>query len=288
MLPGLSRGSTGRRSFRFVHFSDIHIQPELGAPRGVSMAVKKVLELNPRPEFIITGGDHVMDLLQVSDARAETQFELYREAMKPLEMPISHVVGNHDCFGWSSRSPITLTDAEYGKRMWEEKLNEQQTYRSFDVHGVHFILLDTIAPTADRGWTALVDDAQLSWLKDDLSRTSQSTPIIVVTHVPVFSICGQFSEGTHHDPGSNLLYNGKDLFDLWKHHQVKAVLQGHTHVVEEITYRGTSYVTGGAVCGDWWKGYRFGVHPEGFMVYDVGGDWLKWNYVSYGWRAEGA
>jgi 3',5'-cyclic AMP phosphodiesterase CpdA len=229
-----------------------------------------------------------MDLLTVTGERAETQFSLYREAMKPLEMPIHHVVGNHDCFGWSAKSPITASDPAYGKGMWEEKLAENRTYRSFDIHGIHFILLDTIALTPQKEWTARVDDDQLAWLKSDLEKTSKQTPIIVVTHVPVFSISGQYIDGTHVDPSSNLLYNGKDLFDLWKDHNVKAVLQGHTHVVEEITYRGTSYVTGGAVCGDWWKGYRLGVHPEGFMVYDVTPDQVKWQYVSYGWKAEKA
>jgi len=43
------------------------------------------------------------------------------------------------------------------------------------------------------------------------------------------------------------------------------------------------YITGGAICGDWWKGKRLGVHPEGFSVVSVSGDDLTWRYVPYGW-----
>ena len=45
------------------------------------------------------------------------------------------------------------------------------------------------------------------------------------------------------------------------------------------------YITGGAICGDWWKGKRLGVHPEGFSVVTVAGDDLTWKYVPYGWTA---
>ena len=80
--------------------------------------------------------------------------------------------------------------------------------------------------------------------------------------------------------------NGKTFKEMIQNHNVKAVFQGHTHVVEEVTYLGTRYITGGAVCGDWWKGKRLGVHPEGFVVASVRGENLTWKYVPYGWKAE--
>src|SRR5437764_6531173 len=91
------------RRFRFVHFTDLHIQPELGAADGVAMAVRKLLSLKPRPDFVVTGGDHVMDVLKASIGRAKLQFDLLEEALKPLEMPVYHTIGNHDPYGWESR-----------------------------------------------------------------------------------------------------------------------------------------------------------------------------------------
>ena len=73
--------------------------------------------------------------------------------------------------------------------------------------------------------------------------------------------------------------------DLLRTRSVKLVLQGHTHVVESIEYLGTRFFTAGAVSGDWWKGWRLGVHPEGFTVLDFSKDDVAVKYVPYGWKA---
>jgi 3',5'-cyclic AMP phosphodiesterase CpdA len=287
--PLLSIANSGRRGFRFVHLCDIHIQPELGATDGTNLAIQKLLQLRPRPDFVITGGDHVMDVLSVPGTRADLQFKLLNEAFKPLEMPVHHIVGNHDCFGWSSSSPITETDPRYGKKLFEEKVIESSTYRSFDYGGVHFILLDSIQTQPNRDWTLAVDDHQLSWLQGDLAKTPLTTPVIVVIHGPVLSAITQLTAKTLTAPDAGTICsNGHEVRDLWKAHNVKAVLQAHTHIVESVDFLGVHYVTGGAVCGEWWKGPRLGVIPEGFMVYDVTGSDLKYTYVPTGWKAVGA
>ena len=51
------------RQFRFVHLTDIHLQPELDAERGFRQCIAHVNELRPRPDFVITGGDLLMDTL---------------------------------------------------------------------------------------------------------------------------------------------------------------------------------------------------------------------------------
>ena len=60
---------TRPKSFRIVHITDIHIQPELHAGDGFALCVKKIQSLNPKPDLIITGGDHVMDVLHVARPR---------------------------------------------------------------------------------------------------------------------------------------------------------------------------------------------------------------------------
>ncbi|MDR3688509.1 MAG: metallophosphoesterase [Fimbriimonas sp.] len=273
------------RRFRFVHFSDLHIQPELGATQGVAMAVKKVLDLNPRPSFIVTGGDHVMDLLSVTRGRADEQFKDLHEALKPLEMPIHGVIGNHDVFGWGGKV-VLQSDAMYGKKMVEEKFLGQRAFRSFAFSGWHFTLLDSVQPDPKTGWKGAIDQAQLEWLDTDLAKAGDM-PKIVVSHVPVMTLFSQYTEGTTTAPSNTLiLENGREVQKLCYKHKVRAVLQGHTHVVEDCNYLDTQYITGGAVCGDWWKGWRLGVHPEGFMVYDIIGNQLSAKYVQYGWNAK--
>ncbi len=285
LLISLESLTTGRNSFRFVHFSDLHIQPELGAKDGVSQAVKKLMELHPRPDFVLTGGDHVMDLLKVTHRRADEEFNALTEALKPLELPIHGVIGNHDVFGWGS-SDIQKSDAAYGKKMVEERFLGQPAYRSFDFGNWHFTLLDGVQPEPKIGWRGAIDDEQLSWLASDLERAGDKNKILL-SHFPVMTLFTQYTDGTTVAPADTLvLANGKEVQQLCHKYKVKAVLQGHTHVVEDCSYLETRYITGGAVCGDWWKGWRLGVHPEGFMVYDVTAHDLKATYVSYGWNAK--
>jgi len=273
-----------KAKFRFAHFTDLHIQPELGAADGVAMAVRKLLSMRPRPDFVLIGGDHVMDLLKVTHERADVQFNLLTEALKPLEMPTYSAVGNHDVFGWNAQSPITESDPEYGKKLFADKFSKAPNYRSFDHKGWHFIILDSIQ-FRDKNYYLAVDDAQLQWLKDDLEKTGM-TPTVVMVHGPVVTAFAQYTvASTAPTPDSLVVANGNEVRTLLAKHNVKAVLQGHTHIVEEIDYLGTKYITGGAICGEWWKGPRLGVHPEGFAICDVDGDTFKWEYVPYGWKA---
>jgi predicted phosphodiesterase len=64
---------------------------------------------------------------------------------------------------------------------------------------------------------------------------------------------------------------------------VKAVLQGHTHIIENIEYQGCQYITSGAVSGGWWRGDRNGNQP-GYGVLTVTGDRISWVYKTYGWK----
>lgn len=274
--------------FRFVHFTDLHIQPELRAPEGVSAAIKKLLALDPRPDFVVLGGDSVMDWNAVSHDRADVQFKLLEEALKPLEMPLYYTLGNHDVYGWSRRDETAVKEPDYGKKMWQDRVAKGAAYRSFDHKGWHFIILDSIAPLPG-GWRSEIDDAQLQWFKTDLERTGKQTPIVIVTHVPLITAFTLYNTATTAaTPDTLIVRNGKEARDLFLPYNVKAVLQGHTHVVEECTYMGTHYITSGAVCGEWWKGPRLGVHPEGFAVCDVTPAAFSWKYVDYGWKAVSA
>jgi 3',5'-cyclic-AMP phosphodiesterase len=81
--------------------------------------------------------------------------------------------------------------------------------------------------------------------------------------------------------------NGREVLELFASHNLKAVLQGHTHVRETVLYNGCQFITSGAVCGNWWRGLRFG-HPEGFGLITVRNGELTWEYRTYGFHAVSA
>jgi Icc protein len=81
--------------------------------------------------------------------------------------------------------------------------------------------------------------------------------------------------------------NSRDVLNLLWPYNLKAVLQGHTHIREIVNYSGRQFITSGAVCGNWWKGIRMG-HPEGFGVLTVKNGEISWRYETYGFRADPA
>ncbi len=277
-------GCTVRENgFRFVFMTDIHVQPERRASEGFTAAIAKVNQLSP--DFVITGGDLIMDALGQKQSRADSLYDLYHVLSQKFAMPVYNTLGNHEVFGLYRESGISPQNVDYGKAMFLKHMKYERTYYSFDHKGWHFIILDAIGFTPERKYYGHIDEQELAWLRSDLGNISQSTPIAVSTHIPFASVYGQMTNGpTFAADSGSVVTNAKQVLDLFAGYKLKVVLQGHLHEVEEINFRGVHYITGGAVCGGWWQGDRDGF-PEGFVVIDVAGDDFDWHYQTYGWQA---
>jgi 3',5'-cyclic-AMP phosphodiesterase len=277
-----ARGKSAPGSFDFVFFTDTHIEPELDAAHGCELCFGKIAGLNP--EFAIMGGDHVYDALGVDGRRARQVFDLYKKTEQALEMPLHHTIGNHDVFGILTKSGVTPNDPGYGKKIFEDRIG--RTYYSFDHKGWHFVVLDSIQPTADRMWEARVDEKQLSWLEGDLDSAESRAPVIVVIHVPLVTAFGTYAERVAAQQKYNTLTvaNAPQVLAAFEGHNIVAVLQGHTHINEVVEYKNTQYITSGAVCGNWWHGPRMGV-PEGFTVVSLRDGGITTRYETYGFRS---
>lgn len=274
---------TSANEWSFVHFTDTHIQPELGAEQGCRKAFRKITALHP--DFAVSGGDLVFDTLAVDRPRAHQLFGMYTEVAKELELPVYNTIGNHDVFGLYTKSGVSPTDELYGKRMFEDYIG--RLYHSFDHKGWHFIVLDSIGMTPERQYIGHIDDEQLEWLKKDLAVTGTTTPIVVFTHIGLLTAFPFVVNAPGTSTAGVVITNTREVLAALAPYKVKAVLQGHTHVIENIRYKDTQFITSGAVSGNWWKGQRFGF-DEGFAVLTVRGDEIFWRYETYGWKAEGA
>ncbi len=270
--------------FSFVFMTDIHLTPERNAVAGFAQAIDSV---NARqPDFVITGGDLVMDVLATDYDTADSLFTLYEQQRAAFTMPVYDIVGNHEYFGVYEKSGVDPSHPQYGGGLFAERLGDGSSYRSFDYKGWHFILLDAIGITGERRYIGRIDSVQLEWLKSDLAAVAPETPIVVATHIPFSSVYGQMKVGSNYAtrPGETIT-NSKAVLDLFAGHTLKLVLQGHLHVVEEIVWRDTHFITAGAVSGAWWNGARDGFE-EGYVRVDVFGDDFEWKYVDYGWTVE--
>ena len=109
--------------FSFAFLTDIHLQPEKQAVEGFRLAIDTLNKLNP--DFVITGGDLVMDVLDQSYGRADSLFTLYKEVSGELNMPVYNTVGNHEVYGWHREEEGIESDPEFGKKMFENRIGER-------------------------------------------------------------------------------------------------------------------------------------------------------------------
>jgi len=268
--------------YAFIFMTDMHIQPEKAGVEGFRQAINKANELNPA--FVITGGDLIMDALGQGYGRADLLYNLYSDLIKEVKVPVYNTLGNHELFGLYTHSGIDPARPEYGKKMYQQRIGER--YYAFDHRGWHFMILDSVSETEDRQYKGLVDPEQMEWIKNDLLKVDKNTPIVVSVHIPLITAINQFQPlPSSVKESTTVTDNAREVLDLFEEHNLKLVLQGHLHYLEDIYIGGIHFITGGAVCGRWWEG-PYNDLEEGFIVVYVTGSEFTWKYVDYGWNAD--
>ncbi len=269
-------------SFIFVFCTDIHIEPERNAVQGFTQAIDTINKL--QPAFVLTGGDLIMDALGQTYGRADSLYNLYQEVTKKFQMPVHNTMGNHEIYGIYSKSGAAPFNPEYGEKMFEKRLGK--SYYSFEYGGWKFIVLNSIEDTKKNKYIGLIDKAQIEWIKEELSNTNSKTPIVISTHIPFITAYMQkYSGSTVANDSGLVVVNAKEVVDLFKGYNLKLVLQGHLHTVEDIFIDGIHFITGGAVSAAWWTGPNLNFE-EGFMYITVNGEDFNWKYIDYGWQVK--
>lgn len=268
--------------FSFAFLTDIHVQPETRATEGFKAAIAEVNKL--KPDFVITGGDLIMDALAQTHGRADSLYNLYIETALGFKMPVHNTMGNHEVFGYYEQSGVDATHPLYGDKMFEDKLGRR--YYVFEFNGWRFYILDSIDEWEEGGYYGYIDQEQMAWLKEDLAGVDPEMPIVISVHIPLISVFTQLEVGSTAPNGrGSVVTNSRELLELFKEYNLKLVLQGHLHSCEDIYVNGTHFITGGAVSGGWWKGPHRGVE-EGFLMVHVSGDEIESEYIDYGWQVE--
>jgi 3',5'-cyclic-AMP phosphodiesterase len=276
--------------FSFAFMTDIHIRPdhryahlpqesENSPLAAFSMAIDTANQLGV--DFVITGGDLVFDVLR-GQVNADSLFQMYANAIKAFEMPVYNVIGNHDLYGIYPGSNISPEDPDYNYGMYERYLGD--TYYSFEHKGWHFIALNSVDDGNGR-YTRTIHEEQMSWLQELLTDIDKDTPIVIALHIPLVSVRNQIHPGDRENPEPYpAVRNRNDLLDMFENHNLKLVLQGHIHWVEEIYVQDidTWFISGGAIAGrPTWRGFRHG--PPGFLVFNVKDGSVSWDFIDYGW-----
>jgi hypothetical protein len=270
-IPALAETNAIRkRVLRVAHLTDIHVMPDMTGfdhpELGMAEAIRHAQNQSDKPDMIFFGGDMVMDSLKTEKDKVLVQWGIWDKIFKEeVKIPYKLAIGNHDVWGWALHdNPDIENDPDYGKGLVKRHLGLENTYYSFDKAGWHFIFIDSLERDhgSKHGYTARIDDKQFAWLEKDLKSVPTATPICVLSHVPLLSVCTFFdgfddleSTGSWVIPGAWTHIDAKRIKNLFsKHSNVKFCMSGHVHLCDDITYLGVRYCCNGAVSGGWWKG----------------------------------
>lgn len=210
------------RGFSFGQISDTHIGFKAGAHPSaqdtMAAAVNRMGALDP--SFLIHTGD-------VSHLSTAEQFVTAGDIMQGLKRDVHYVPGEHDTIGDGGKLFFQHFGRGSGPGGWY----------SFDSHGVHFVGLVNVVKLTPAGLGWFGPD-QLRWLDQDLEHRSASTPIVVFTHMPMWSIYPQWGWGTE---------DSAPALAALKRFGSVTILNGHIHQVIQkvegnVTYH-TAYST---------------------------------------------
>jgi 3',5'-cyclic AMP phosphodiesterase CpdA len=274
----VSSSEPPQRSCRIAHMTDFHILPQDLILHRAAKAFRHVHALEDAPDFILNTGDSIMDSLKSDRINAEKQWDAFLKLIdEECRLPIFHALGNHDVWGWGDSTPGLEKDPLYGKALALKKLNLSSPYYSFDRNGWHFIVLDsTHLPNsaATEPYIGRLDETQFDWLKKDLQAVPPQTPICIASHIPILSACELF-DGPNEESGNWIIpaawvhIDARRLRNLFlKHSNIRLCLSGHSHQHERVDYLNVSYLTNGAVCGNWWMG-NYMDFPPAYVLMDL-------------------
>jgi Icc protein len=229
-------------SLTFVHFSDTHIiRPgvrlrDVDTYETLTRVVETVNRLQPRPAFVVIGGDLVSpDVDPEVKAKArplsvrdyEASYEVFHSLIARLTMPVHFVMGNHD-----RRVP-------FRRVVLRESSPVDRPYHYAFTAGEHRIcILDSLQPHHDGGY---LRPPQLAWLRRELTQHADLPAILVVHHqaVPVgVRILDQI-----------MLMNADELWQVVRQAgNVCAVLCGHVHLAHEGRREGVPVLATPSTC----------------------------------------
>jgi 3',5'-cyclic-AMP phosphodiesterase len=260
-LPSLATAEpvNKKKYFTIAFISDIHIKTLDVAEAGMKKVLQNINQLKQQPDFIINGGDSIMDALAVDKEKTKVQWDLFNKIMQAEnKLPVKHCLGNHDIWGWQLKEDVKA-DSLYGKAWWLQQTGYAKTYYSFTHNKWQFIVLDSVQEN-NGGYIALLDNEQFNWLENELN-SNKEKPVCIVSHVPIISFCSAMFAKDMQPNGDwklsrALLHtDAKKIKDLFKKHpHIKCCLSGHIHLQDEVNYLGIKYYCNGAVSGNWWGG----------------------------------
>lgn len=243
---------------RVAHITDVHLKNQFGAPEKFVRCLHHIQKQNPGVDMILNGGDIVFDMNKENRQTIDAQWKLYQDIFKAeCSIPAQYVLGNHDIW-WNEANK---GQSVYGKQYSMDKLHLSKPYYSFEKNGWKFIMLDSVHLDIDDTWyIGKLGDEQFAWLENELKKTDEKTPVLVLSHIPILTATLMIEDNVVNKwemLGGDMHTDTSKIINLfYQHPNVKLALSGHIHLRDKVVYNNVTYICNGAVSGAWWEGNR--------------------------------
>jgi 3',5'-cyclic AMP phosphodiesterase CpdA len=194
-----------------------------------------------KPDFIVITGD------LVNDQNSRPQVAEFKRitAIISKDIPVYYVPGNHDIGQSPTPKDIDQFISDYGADRFSF------THKNSLFIGLNSCLIKSNTP--------VLEDIQLTWMKNELRENKDSEHIIIFTHYPFF--IKTFDEPETY---SNIAVETRFKYlELFKENDVDAVFAGHLHSNAFAKYGEIDMVTTNAA------GKPLGNDPSGFRIVRV-------------------
>lgn len=225
-IGGVAEAASNKVSpFTFGVLTDAHLYDidDHKFEAYLNEAVDNMNKLNPAPDFVLYGGD-------IGQSGKAAELDRGKKALDRLKMPYKVIPGEHDYY------------LDMGKA-WRGRFKDEDW--SFDHKGVHFIGMNSIkvpdfwtnrgltphermglfeeleCNSCGRGLWGIGEDT-LKWLAKDVKKLDPSTPVVVMTHSPLWDYYKRWNFQTYDAPEIRAI--------LDKFESVIAI-HGHVHQV---------------------------------------------------------
>jgi Icc protein len=223
-LGGVAQAATKKiKPFHFAVLTDAHLFDikDHKFDHILMKGVEDVNRLRPRPDFVLYAGD-------LGQSGKQEELIKGKKILDKLKMPYRIIPGEHDYY------------LDMGKA-WRGMFGDE--HWSFDHNGVHFIGMNSIL--VPDFWSARnltphermgmmeelechkcgawgVGDAQLDWLAKDVKRVSPDTPVVIMTHSPLWDYYPRWNFQT---------YDAPQIRDSLRKFDKVIAIHGHVHQV---------------------------------------------------------
>ena len=219
---------------------------------------------------------------------------------KELETPVfgmicGDIVGDHPEFYTPLKKILTDTRVPFffSPGNHDLKLNvrsddlSNDTYRqnfgpdyySFNRGKVHYVVLNDAFYVGCTYWyIAYLPERQLAWLQQDLAAVPAGSTVIVAMHIPSATRNTQAGENM-----LEVLQNRQHLHDMLRPYNAH-IFSGHTHYNDNFAINDRLFEhVHAAVCASFWQTPECSDGtPQGYGVYEIDGNDVKWYYKSVG------